>query len=378
GCNVAAGTLPFGVLTETQINCLGTPTGVGAPGRVLFELNPDYKNNYTIQANIGIQREIVKNLSIEVAYQMYHGLHLQQPVGLNYCEAGTAGCPATPANINAMSQRDPRLGPLYRVCGADTKCFRVNDAGITQFTDYESRGTSIYHGMTVSLMKRFSNHYTFQANYTWSKAIDDQTDFNSAFAPPFPTRLFTERSVSAFDIRHNFVFSGVIESPFKSGAGHNFGSRALADITISPSIFIRSGIPFTLRTGVDINSDTRGGTDRLFNIGRNTGIGPNYRSVNVRVMKAIRFKPDKPTRIELSLDMANLFNHVNFAAVNEVLPVTVSATGVLTFPNAQAAADYATGNVRLSGRRDRRLNEPLGFTSAFNPRQLLWGFKFVF
>jgi hypothetical protein len=149
---------------------------------VLFELNPDYKNNYTIQANIGIQREIAKNLSIEVAYQMYHGLHIQQPVGLNYCEAGTPGCPATAANITAMSQRDPRLGPLYRVCGADTQCFRVNDAGITQFTDYESRGSSLYHGLTASLMKRFSNHFSFQANYTWSKAIDDNTDFNSAFA----------------------------------------------------------------------------------------------------------------------------------------------------------------------------------------------------
>ena len=155
-CNIPAGTYPFGVLTEAQINCLGTPTSAGAPGRVLFELNPDYKNNYTIQANIGFQREVVKNLSIELAYQMYHGLHLQQPVGLNYCEAGTPGCPATPANITAMSQRDPRLGPLYRVCGADTRCLRVNDAGITQFTDYQSRGTSIYHGMTASLMKRFS------------------------------------------------------------------------------------------------------------------------------------------------------------------------------------------------------------------------------
>ncbi len=380
GCNIPAGTLPFGVLTEAQINCLGTPTGVGAPGRVLFELNPDYKNNYTIQANIGIQREIAKNLSIEVAYQMYHGLHLQQPVGLNYCEAGTPGCPATPANLTALSQRDPRLGPLYRVCGADTQCFRVNDAGITQFTDYQSRGTSIYHGMTASLMKRFSNHFSFQANYTWSKAIDDNTDFNSAFAPPFPTRLFSERSVSAFDIRHNFVFSGVFESPFKSGAGHNFMERAFADITLSPSVFIRSGIPFTLRTGVDMNGDTRGGTDRLFNIGRNTGIGPNYRSTNVRISKAFRFKADSPMRIEASADFANIFNRTNFAAVNELLPVTVGATGILTFPDPLAAADYAEAatNNRLEGRRDRSLSQPLGFTSAFNPRQILWGVKFVF
>jgi hypothetical protein len=379
GCNIPAGTYPFGVLSEAQVNCLGTATTPGAPGRVLFELNPDYKNNYSVQANIGIQREIVKDLSIELAYQMYHGVHLQQPVGLNYCEAGTPGCAAnTAALVTSLSQRDPRLGPLYRVCGADTNCGRVNDAGITQFTDYQSRGTSIYHGMTGSLTKRFSNHFSFQANYTWSKAIDDQTDFNSAFAPPFPSRLFTERSLSAFDIRHNFVASGVIDDLFRVGSGHNLGTRILADVTLSPVVFIRSGIPFTLRTGVDTNGDTRGGTDRLYYISRNTGLGPNYRSFNLRVAKAIRFKPDKPMRLELSLDAANLFNRVNFAAVNEVLPVTVAANGVLSFPNALAAQDYATNNVHLTGRQDRRLSDPLGFTSAFNARQLLWGAKFVF
>ncbi len=379
GCNIPAGTYPFGVLTETQINCLGTATAAGSPGRVLFDLNPDYKNNYAIQANLGIQRQITKDLSIEVAYQMYHGLHIQQPVALNYCEAGTPGCAAnTAALVNSLSQRDPRLGPLYRVCAADTACGRVNDAGITQFTDYQSRGSSIYHGMTVSLTKRFSDHFSFQANYTWSKAIDDNTDFNSAFAPPFPSRLSTERSLSTFDIRHNFVVSGVFQSPFKAGPGHNFASRAFADMTLSPSIFIRGGIPFTVRTGTDINGDTRSPTDRLFSFGRNTGIGPNYRSVNMRISKAFRFKADSPMRIEVSADFANILNRTNFAAVNEVLPVSVSATGVLTFPNALAAADYATGNTRLTGNRDRRLSDPLGFTSAFNPRQILWGAKFVF
>ncbi|HZF39100.1 MAG TPA: TonB-dependent receptor, partial [Blastocatellia bacterium] len=151
---IPAGTYPFSVLTEAQINALQISTVAGAAGRVLFDLNPDYKNNYSIQANLGIQRQITSNLSVEIAYQMYHGLHIQQPVGLNYCEAGTPGCPATAANQTAMSQRDPRLGPLYRVCGADTSCGRVNDAGITQFTDYQSRGSSIYHGMTVSLTRR--------------------------------------------------------------------------------------------------------------------------------------------------------------------------------------------------------------------------------
>jgi hypothetical protein len=367
------GKYPFSVLTEADINALGISTAAGAPGRVLFDLNPDYKNNYSIQANLGIQRQITNNLSVEIAYQMYHGLHVQQPVGLNYCEAGTPGCAAnTTTLVNLLSKRDARLGPLFRVCGADTNCGRVNDATITQFTDYQSRGKSIYHGMTASLTRRFSNYVSFQGNYTFSKAIDDQTDFNSAFAPPFPTRLGTERSLSTFDIRHNFVFSGVFQSPFRN--------RALRDISLSPSVFIRSGIPFTVRTGSDINSDTRGGTDRLFNIGRNTGIGPNYRSVNLRISKSFRFKSDGPMRIDLTADAANLFNRTNFAAVNEILPVSISPFGELTFPNKFSAEDYNAGTVRLTGRRERDFTkgEPLSFTSAFNPRQILFGLKFVF
>ncbi|MEK6406090.1 MAG: carboxypeptidase regulatory-like domain-containing protein [Acidobacteriota bacterium] len=389
---IAQGKYPFSVLTEADVNALLISTAAGAPGRVLFDLNPDYKNNYAIQANLGIQRQLTNSMSVEIAYQMYHGLHIQQPVGLNYCEAGTPGCPATtPAQAAALLTRNTRvLGPLYRRCSTglttqtNTECGKINDAGITQFTDYQSRGSSIYHGVTFSLTKRFSDHFSFQANYTFSKAIDDQTDFNSAFAPPFPSRLGTERSLSTFDVRSNFVVSGVFMSPFKAGAGHNFGSRALADITLSPSIFIRSGIPFTIRTGADINGDTRSGTDRLFYIGRNTGIGPDFRSVNMRLSKMFRFGAESAKRIEFSVDGGNLFNRTNFGSVNELVPTAFEPLLINGQPNPKAgeptAIDYLSDTVRLRGRRDRdfRRGEPLSFTSAFAPRQLLLGLKFAF
>ncbi|HWO00774.1 MAG TPA: carboxypeptidase regulatory-like domain-containing protein [Blastocatellia bacterium] len=381
---VAQGKYPFGTLSEADINALGISTAAGAPGRVLFDLDRDYKNNYSIQANIGIQRQLANNLSLELAYQMYHGLHIQQPVPIDYCEAGTPGCPATAAQAAQLLTRDPRLGPLYRVCSTgdplrpDTACPHVNDSTITQFTLYESRGSSIYHGLTVSLMKRFSEYYSFQINYTYSKAIDDQTDFNSAFAPPFPTRLNTERSLSSFDIRHNFVASAVFMTPFKGGDGANVASRIFSDVTVSPIIFIRSGIPFTLLTGTDINGDTRSANDRLFPIGRNTGLGPNYRSVNMRVSKSIHFKKDSAMRLDLSIDGSNLFNRTNYASVRDILPVTFNAaTGQIT----SLSPDYfAATSTNLSGRKDRDFvsGQPLSFTSAFPARQLLWGIKFAF
>ena len=389
---VAQGKYPFSIMTEADINALGISTAKGAPGRVLFDLNPDYKNNYAIQANLGIQRQLTNSISVEIAYQMYHGLHIQQPVGLNYCEAGTPGCPATNATqAAALLTRNTRvLGPLYRVCSTgvvgqtDTQCGRVNDAGITQFTDYQSRGMSIYHGVTFQLTKRYSDYFSFQTSYTFSKAIDDQTDFNSAFAPPFPSRLGTERALSTFDVRNNFVVSGIFTSPFKAGPGHSVLSRALADITVSPAIFIRSGIPFTIRTGTDINGDTRSGTDRLFYINRNTGIGPDFRSVNMRLSKVFRFKADRSERIEFSVDGGNLFNRTNFGSVNEIVPTAFEPLLINGQPNPRAgeptAIDYLSDTVRLKGRRDRdfRKGEPLSFTTAFAPRQLLFGLKFAF
>lgn len=357
----ALGKYPFGVLSEAEIqaikiNNIPISTGPKGPGRVVIELDPDYKNNYSVQANLGIQRQISNNMSIELAYQMYRGVHIQMPVALNYIES---------ANPNPLG---PAFGPLYRVCQVADNCRRVSDPTILQFTNYESRGTSTYHGMTASLTRRFSDHVSFQANYTFSKSIDDTTDFNSNFAPPFPDRLFLDRSLSSFDLRHNFVFSGVLVSPFKAGTGHSIGSRVLADISLSPAIFIRSGIPFSLLTGADTNGDTRAFNDRLFKIGRNTGIGPNYRSVNMRVSKSFRFKNDSPVRLEFSADGSNLFNRTNYSAVREVIGTNLNSP------------DYQAGTTRLKGRldRDARKGEPLSFTSAFAPRQLLFGLKLAF
>src|SRR5262249_10056376 len=244
--------------------------------------------------------------------------------------------------------RGPEFGPLYG----------RRDPSIAQLNNYESTGNSIYHGLTVSLDKRFSNYFQFQVNYTFSKAIDDVTDYNSAFSAAFPTRLNLERSLSSFDIRHNFVASGIFTSPFKNWW--------LRDISLSPIIFIRSGIPFTLyASGADINGDTLG-NDRLIYIGRNSGLGPNFRSVNLRFNKGFRFKGDNPLRVEFIVEAMNLLNRTNFASVVDVIGTDL------------ASPDYQAGTVRLEGRRDRGISQPLGFNAAFDPRRVQFGLKFVF
>ncbi len=355
GRGVAAGKLPFQQLTAAELTAAGVSTAAKGPGRVVIEIGPDYKANYSVQANLGIQRQIVRDLSVEVAWNMYRGVHIQQPVPVNLCEAGAAGCTPTAANAAALLTRNPAFGPLYQSI----------DPTITQQFQYTSRGNSIYHGMTLAVTKRFSNNFSLMSSYTWSKTIDDVTDFNTAFAAPFATRLFLDRALSSFDLRHNYVLSGVFTSPWKN--------YALRDLSIAPIISLRSGIPFTLTTGADINGDTRNVNDRLFYIGRNTGIGPNYRSVDGRLTRAFRFG-DSQTRLDFTVEVINLFNRTNYAAVRDIIPPTVDATGKFTEP------DYNAGTVRLTGRTDRNisLGQPLAFASAFEPRRFQFGLKLVF
>ncbi|HEX4949364.1 MAG TPA: TonB-dependent receptor [Blastocatellia bacterium] len=347
---VAAGLLPFKAITPTE---LAAPVTAKQPGRVIIELGPDYKANYSVQANLAIQRQLTETMGIEIAYNMYRGVNIQQPVPVNYREAlnPTARCTALNpvVALQPLACQNPALGgPIYEPI----------DPTITQQTYYSSRGNSIYHGMTLSLTKRFAQHFSFQTSYTWSKTIDDVTDFNTAFYAPFPTRLFLDRALSSFDIRHNFVFSGVFTSPWKNWL--------LRDSSLAPIISLRSGIPFTLTTGVDLNSDTRAFNDRLFYIGRNTGLGPNFKSFDMRFTRSFRFSGDNPTRLDFTVEAVNLFNRTNYASVRDIIP--------------PGHPDYASGEVRLSGRKDRSaaLGEPLAFQAAFDPRRFQFGLKFVF
>ncbi|MBM3811504.1 MAG: TonB-dependent receptor [Acidimicrobiia bacterium] len=333
------GKLPFTSLSEQDVNSAGISTGRGAPGRVLFDAHPDYENNYSGQISFSLSREITKDLGLEVAYQMYRGVHIQLPHEVNYRESGTSAGPGL----------GPRLVPI--------------DPTITQLNLYSSIGNSIYHGMTASLTKRYSRNTQLQIHYTFSKAIDNVTDFNSAFAAFLPTRLDLDRAVSVFNISHNFVASGVFTSPFQKGPGRNVMERALADITFSPVVFLRSGIPFTLRTGFDTNGDTHGDYDRPFFAGRNTALGENFYSVDARLIKQFYVKADGSLRVEFVAEGSNLLNRTNFVSVNDVVGVD---------------PQFLFGPYNLRGSRNISRTSPLGFNAAASARQLQFAVKIVF
>lgn len=165
-----------------------------------------------------------------------------------------------------------------------------------------------------------------------------------------------------------------IQSPFKAGPEYNLLARGLADITLSPIITLRSGIPFNLYIGRDVNGDLNT-TDRPFYAPRNSGRGENFYSIDLRMSKRFFLHRDfEGPRVELIVEATNVLNRANFLSVNDSV---CGRTGQPGFING-CDPKFLTGPFDFRGRRDLLPTAPLGFVSAASPRQIQFGLKFEF
>jgi len=229
----------------------------------------------------------------------------------------------------------------------------INFTGCVPFGDMDanfSNGSSVYHGFSANLRKRFGHHYEFLGSYTYSHAIDDSTDLQSTLTPQDSYYPGYDRSTSLFDQRHRFVFSGVYQTGRVGGDG--FGSKFLSDWTFAPLVDVASGRPFNIITGNGNNLQLSSLTSRpntfvnpscgapvtskfsptgvfqegcLFNfdgtllsldgnLGRNTGVSPWTVFNDLRVAKRIHF--GERVNMDLIADMFNIANRYNVAAVS--------------------------------------------------------------
>jgi hypothetical protein len=152
-----------------------------------------------------------------------------------------------------------------------------------------------------------------------------------------------EWALSSFDQRHKVIAYASVQTKW------NF---------LFTPIFRHSGArPFNLLAGTELNNDRHNTTDRPFFAGRNTGIGPSYTGFDTRLSK--RFAFTETRQVELMAEAFNLFNKLNYTSVNNIVG------------NIQ-------GPFNLQGRHDRGPSQPLGFTSAAEPRRVQLGLRFSF
>jgi hypothetical protein len=150
------------------------------------------------------------------------------------------------------------------------------------------------------------------------------------------------------------VFSGVAQSPWAQT------HRYLSDWTFSSTAIAHSFQPFNILTGDDNVGDGQVTTHRPVGLGRDAGIGPNFFSVDARLMRTLRLKRERST-LTITLDAFNVLNRTNFQSVNNI----VGDLPLSALPK------------RLVGQRsDPTL--PFSFTAANDPRQIQLGAKLSF
>lgn len=361
--NPLFGLLGNGLFPNNACNLSGGPSGAGAGACVtqaglaqfgslnafpaFFNVPKSFHNPYSEQGSFGIESEVSRGMSLSIDYIYVHTLRLPWTQNINLLPTAptVTGIPGT--NGLPFQTWNPQFAPQCALL-VGNPCF-VNPLLIAN-DQYSSTASALYNGVTVEARKRFSEHYTFLANYTWSKALDDISDFNISYSAQNNTNLGLDRGPSLFDQRHKVTVAGIIDSPWKNPILNGF--------EISPIFRYNSGHPFNLLAGTDLNGDNNGNTDRPPGAGRNTGLGPDYIDFDARVSR--RFKITEGVSLQFMAEGFNVFNRTNYSSVNNVVgpnfPPFFNVAGIVGAP----------------------ATSPLGFTAASAKRELQFGVRLAF
>jgi len=281
----------------------------------ITRIDPNIESTYSEQISLQIEHELPGNASISVGYMHLRGLHLILSRNVN-----VPRFPAS-AGVPNLGRPNPNFGNISRS---------------------ESSGDSYYDGMVIGFSKQAGRWASLRVSYNFSKAIDDAGNFFFS-SPQDNFNLRDDRGLSDNDQRHRLVMSGSFESPLQSKEPL---SSLLRGFQLSYIFSYSSRLPFNILLGSDRNFDTNF-NDRPVGIGRNTGRGFDYASLDLRVSRRFRFTDH--LALEAIVEGFNVLNRANFAVPNNTFGSGTSAIATFGQP-----------------------------TAAFDPRQVQFGLRFSF
>ena len=211
-----------------------------------FPNNPNYKDPYSQQWHLEIQRELTPTSMVSIAY-----------VGSKNGRLPYAGF------ANAARQASPNGTPASVI---DSLRFMPwVSAGFTYTTN---TGYSNYNALESKFQRRLSKGLSTLISYTWSKSIDVSSGyFNVENGPGGGSAIqnffdqSTARGVSSYDIPHFLSWATVYELPFGKGKRwfrNGPGSWVLGNWQTNFIMQARSGAPFNLQVTGDL-ANIRGG-----------------------------------------------------------------------------------------------------------------------
>jgi hypothetical protein len=281
-----------------------------------FAVDPNLKVGYSQNWQLSIQRDLPAALQMTIIYAGIKGTRAQQQFLPNTFPTGSGFLPTGPVG----------------------------------FTYLTSNGNSTRESGQIQIRRRLRSGFTAQAQYTWSKSIDNAAlgGRGNLIAQNW-LDLQAERARSNFDQRHLLN----LQAQYTSGMGLRGGALTkgwkavvLKDWTLGTQMNIGSGLPLTPTylapvrgagvtgsqrasfTGADIYAAPDGfflnpaaltvpAAGQWGNAGRNTITGPKQFVVNAAVSRT--FRSAERVSFDYRAEAANVLNIVTWQSWNTVV-----------------------------------------------------------
>jgi hypothetical protein len=325
---------PLALPISVAANALSALPGkfTGAPASVApVVVNPNFQNANVQSWNLNLEQQVGRSLGIMVGYFGSKGTHLEIDRDIN--QFGVLSSP----QVNGLNPTRPFQSASIPTLGVVSLANSI--------TERDSIGTSSYNALWVTANKKMSHGIQFNASYTWSHSIDENSRNNQGIVVQDSTNIFGSVGSSDFDARHRFVVNAIYDLPFKA-------NRIVSGWSIAPIVSLQSGNPFNIVSSV--NTITGVATVRpdlkatpvvtgnplgnwfldptvfitppagtLGTVGRNAFVGPGFEDVDLALIK--NTKITERMNVQFRADAFDMLNHPNYGQPSG----TVGSVGVI-------------------------------------------------
>jgi hypothetical protein len=213
----------------------------------------------------------------------------------------------------------------------------------------------------VTANKKISHGIQFNASYTWSHSIDENSRNNQGVVVQDSNNIFSSVGSSDFDARHRFVVNAIYDLPFKS-------NRIVSGWSIAPIVSLQSGNPFNIVSSVNTITGIATVRPKLLGtpqvtgnplgnwfvnpngplgvfqnpdpgtlgvLGRNAFVGPGFEDVDLALIK--NTKVTERMNVQFRADAFDLLNHPNYGQPSGTVG-SVGTIGSTRFPTGDSGS----------------------------------------
>ena len=313
---------PSGSITEGPLfPQIDSATGVGAKPTSYF-FSPNLRNPQVQEFDLMLQQAIGKGTFVQASYLGALGRELPNFLNVNLNPASLTSKTIT---ISDASGKGPLANgatfsvPVYTSQG-NTTLFGSVATNFGSITEMVSNVNSNYNAMVLEILNRSLHSIQFDANYTWSHALDfsqnalTEGGTNEWYDPYTNPRI--NYGDSAYNVPNRFVAYALYSVPNLHST--SWVKYVTNDWSLDDSFQIQNGLPFTYGVSgkpsgaVQSYWNGSGGSNILPMIGYDTGKYPRRMVDDFRLQKQISF--DKSRNLQLMCNIFNIANHQNITA----------------------------------------------------------------